>query len=260
MVRIRLYPSRIMNKLIKRGRFTTALGVGVLLLLVLSLKYIVSTVFVLGLGFFDMVKPYEKQTGIESYDKEYLLNEYGSDLDSGLFIFPDHIDNALTSTYESSLKTGLFDTDGSIFLTATYTDENFEKEIERLSNISCTVFDTNKEDSDYHTTDIIYDTTMYNYPAYIASDGYDNVYEYALVDTENNRIIYILLSYPADLINGAGLIGHLDCLKKDKGSYVTNYGSALEKFSIYSFSFSEGIWSEYSPEDENHPRIGKNIT
>ncbi|ETP71243.1 hypothetical protein UYO_2817 [Lachnospiraceae bacterium JC7] len=246
-----------MNTLVKKRGFTAVAGVIVLALLVFCLKYILSTALILGLGFYDMVKPYEKQTGIESYDKEYLLREYGSDLDSGLFVFPDDTDNALTATYESTLKTGLFDTDGSIFLTATYTDENFEKEIERLSNISCTVFDTDAEDSDYHTSDIIYDTTMYNYPAYVASDGYDYVYEYALADSENNRIIYVLLSYPADLINGAGLIDHMDYLKKDKGAYITNYGSALEKFSIYSFSFSEGIWSEYSPEDENHPRIGK---
>ncbi len=247
-----------MNKLMKKRGFTTVVMVSGLVLLVFSLKYIIATTFIVGLGVFDMVKPYEKQAGINSYDKEYLLNEYGSDLDSGFFIFPDDIGNALTATYESSLKTGLFDTDGSIFLTATYTAENFEKEIDRLSHISCTVFDTDAEDSDYHTTEILYDTNTYNYPAYVASDGYDHVYEYALVDSENKRIIYVLLSYPADLINGAGLIGHMDYLKKDKEAYIINYGSALERFSIYSFSFSEGIWSEYSPEDENHPRIGKN--
>lgn len=66
----------------------------------------------------------------------------------------------------------------------------------------------------------------------MASDGYDSVYEYALIDDENNSIKYVLLSYPGDLVNSVGLIGHMDCLKKDKGAYIIKPGSAIERFSL----------------------------
>ena len=107
-------------------------------------------------------------------------------------------------------------------------------------------------DSDYHTEKILYDTEMYNYPAYISIDGYDTVYEYALIDEENNRIIYALLSYP----RLTDLVKYQEYLKKDKLSYKTDDGSTLEKFSIYSFSFDDGIWSEYGPEDEGRTTTG----
>ena len=42
----------------------------------------------------------------------------------------------------------------------------------------------------------------------------------------------------------------------DKLSYKTDDGSTLEKFSIYSFSFDDGIWSEYGPEDEGRITTG----
>ena len=90
------------------------------------------------------------------------------------------VDKAVDVTYESQLKTDLFDSDGSIILTATYSDEDFKDEIERLSHITCTVFETNKENSDYHIGEIQYDTESYNYPAYVSIDGYSHVYEYAV--------------------------------------------------------------------------------
>ncbi len=205
--------------------------------------------FVGGMLFYDSVKPFEKQAGIESYDKGALLEEYGSDLDSGLFLFPDDTSGALDVSYESSLKTGLLDTDGSIFLIATYGADDYNKEKERLAQVKCTVYESDFEDSDYHVEEVKYDEESYKYPAYVASDGYRSVYEYALLDEAQNRIIYAYLSYP-DVANGANLIRYKDYLKKDKTGYIFNGDSTLNNFTIYSFSFSDGIWVEYSPEDE----------
>ena len=185
-----------------------------------------------------------------------MLEEYGSDLDTGLFIFPNDGQNAVSVEYESSLKSGMFDTDGYIFLSATYEDDEFKKEVERLSEISCTVFESKHEDSDYHIGNIIYDTESYMFPAYVASDGYSSVYEYALIDNDNKRIIYVLLSHP-DIANDESGTIQTEYLKKDLNAYDLKNGSILERFSIYSFGFSKGIWSEYSPEDEGRVTSGK---
>lgn len=251
-----LYANGVLDKLVKKKGFTTAVRVAVIILVVISVRYILFGALIAGIGFYDLTKPYNELTGIENYDKETLLDEYGSDLNSGLFIFPDDTSDAITVTYESSLKTGLFDSDGCIFLTVTYTDEDFEKEITRLSQISCTVFETNYEDSDYHIEEIRYDEDMYNYPAYVSVDGCHHVYEYALIDDADNKIVYVLLSYPDDLTTGSRLMDKRDYLKKDITAYNTGMASTMDRFSIYVFSFSEGMWCEYAPEDEGRPLLG----
>ena len=225
------YANGILSKLVKKRGFVIATRVIVIVLIVISVRFIIVAAVVIGLGFFEAAAPFKNLSGAENYNKDYLLSEYGADLDTGFFIFPDDTDAALEVDYNSSLKTGLFDTDGHIFLTATYSDEEFKNEIDRLSKITCTVFGSMHGDSDYHTEKILYDTEMYNYPAYISIDGYDTVYEYALIDEENKRIIYALLSYP----RLTDLVKYQEYLKKDKLSYKTDDGSTLEKFSIYSF-------------------------
>ncbi|MEE3470275.1 MAG: helix-turn-helix transcriptional regulator [Butyrivibrio hungatei] len=251
-----LYANGILEKLARKKHFTTVVRVIVILLIVISIKFIMMSTVIIGLGLLEGSQPYDKKSGIDNYDKEYLLEEYGSDLDTGLFIFPNDGQNAVSVEYESALKTGMFDTDGYIFLSATYEDDEFQKEIERLSKISCTVFETNREDSDYHIENIIYDTENYNFPAYVTSDGYSSVYEYALIDNENKRIIYVLLSHP-DIANDESGTIQTEYLKKDVNAYDLKNGSTLERFSIYSFGFSKGIWSEYSPEDEGRETSGK---
>lgn len=247
-----LYANGVLSKLVKKRGFVIATRIIVIILIVISLRFVLIGALLFGLGAMEMATPFKNISGAENYDKEYLLSEYNSDLDSGFFIFPDSTDSALEIDYDSSLKTGLFDTDGYVFLTATYDESEFQKEVERLSEITCTVFDTYYEDSDYHTEKIMYDTEMYNYPAYIATDGYDNVYEYALLDDENNKIVYALISYP----EFTNLLKYQKYLKKDKLAYVIPDGSALERFSIYSFSFKDGIWSEYTPDDDGRTPLG----
>ena len=249
-----LYANGILSKLVKKKGFSIAVLIIVIALVVTSVRYLFVSSFIIGFSVYDFVKPYETQQGIENFDKKALMDKYGGDLDSGLFVFPDDTSDALTVEYESSLKTGMLDTDGSIFLTATYTDEDLKKEMERLSQITCTVFDTNKDDSDYHTTEIRYDTDSYNYPAYVAADGFRHVYEYALIDEGNNKITYVLLMYP-DTVRDKVLAAHKDVLKKAKGAYNTN-GGTLDNFTIYSFSFTDGIWCEYDPQDEGRVTSG----
>lgn len=251
-----LYANGILEKLARKKHFTTVVRVIVILLIVISIKFIMMSTVIIGLGLLEASQPYDKKSGIDNYDKEYLLEEYGSDLDTGLFIFPNDGQNAVSVEYESSLKSGMFDTDGYIFLSATYEDDEFKKEVERLSEISCTVFESKHEDSDYHIGNIIYDTESYKFPAYVASDGYSSVYEYALIDNENKRIIYVLLSHP-DIANDESGTIQTEYLKKDLNAYDLKNGSTLERFSIYSFGFSKGIWSEYSPEDEGRVTSGK---
>jgi len=251
-----LYTNGILQKLAKKKHFGLVVKVIVGVLAIFSLRFILVFLFIYVLCFYEMSQPYVHKTGIENYDKEYILEEYGGDINSSLLIFPDDVSDMLSSDYEYFLKTGLFDTDGDIILEATYTDENYDKEVERLSEIRCTIYDTIKEDSDYHINEILYDEESYNYPAYIASDGHSSVYEYALLDDDDNKIVYVYLSYPDSLINGGHLVKYKDYLLKDLSSYVFE-GNSLERFSIYYYNFGDDIWTGYDPEEEGRVTTGQ---
>lgn len=167
------------------------------------------------------------------YDKANLVSEYGRDIDSGLFLFPDEV-NGIDAAYSSDLAYGLLDTDGYIILSVFYTDEQYAAELDRLSSVSCTI--------NGYTENVMYDEDSYEYPAYVACDGFDYVYEYALLDSESLNITYVLLSNPD--INSEDLDG---VLKIDTNDYSQ---PTWGRFSIYAHSFDDGNsymeWSDYN--------------
>ncbi|MBQ7833651.1 MAG: helix-turn-helix transcriptional regulator [Lachnospiraceae bacterium] len=181
--------------------------------------------------------PPQVHQGIAHYDKTYYLETYGNDLDTGMFIFPDSTDNMLHSVFDSNLHTGLFDTDGYIILSAEYPAEAYAAEMTRIKDIECSIThgDTTV------TQEIRYDESTYALPAYITSDGFGHVYEYALMDEENHTITYVLLCYP----NPDELADYSRYLKIDTDAY--NIESAVHQFTIYAHSFDGGnSWLEYS--------------
>lgn len=207
------------------------------LICVATVVFMIRGVILIGLFVFAESGPADELSGIEAYDKEAILANYSGDIDSGLFIFPDSTEGMINPTYDSSLKTGLFDTDGYIMLHAQYSEEKFQEEMDRLSQIECSI--TRKDDM--VTQKIKYDTESYALPAYVASDGFDYIYEYALVNEETNEISYILLSYP----EAADLIQYKEYLKLNALEYEIE--DALNQFTIYAHTFNGGeSWMEYS--------------
>jgi len=178
--------------------------------------------------------PTERTTGNMEYDKEKIIAEYGSDIDSALFVFPDDAEAMIESAFASNLKSGLFDTDGYLILQTKYSAEDYIVEVERLSNVSCSVMDTELS--------VRYDTESYALPAYVAVDGFDYVYEYALVNAENCEITYVLLCYPEYI----DMSEYQEYLKLDMSEYEIE--DALNQFSIYARESEDGIYVEYSDE------------
>ena len=168
---------------------------------------------------------YKRAQGIEKYDKQAILEKYGGDLSTPLFIFPDSTDNMLDAEYESYFFYGLLDTDSYIVLKACYSPEDFEAEVERLAAIDHTV----EYNGESYYQEIMYDEDSYNYPAYVAVDGYSSEYEYALIDEADHEIIYIYFSYPDTTLK------HIDedYRKIDESAYDVQGGSTLERFNVY---------------------------
>ncbi len=241
MVILALHTNGMLEKLVKRKSFVTGCKVLVVAVGVVVLSFVIKVLVAIGMVLFLESAPFKNQSGIENYDKVSILENYGGDIDSGLFIFPDDTKNMIEPTFESSLKTGFFDTDGYIILHAKYSKEDYEAEIERLSNIGCSI----EFGADKVSHQIQYDEESYGLPAYVAVDGYDYIYEYALVNEEKCEITYILLSYPKYV----NLRDYKEYLKLDASEYQIE--DVWNQFSIYSATFDGGqSWMEYSDQEQ----------
>lgn len=232
MIILTLYTNGMLERIAKHQKFVK--GCKILIIVVAAwvfyfvIRYLIVLIPVLILE----SAPFENQTGIENYDKTAMVEEYCGDLGSDLLIFPDDTANMMDPSFVSNLKTGFFDTDGYIILQGKYSEEDYKAEIERLASIECTVLDI--------TVGIRYDDESYALPAYVATDGNDYQYEYALVDEENCQITYILLSYPEYV----DLTGYEEYLKLDMSEYELE--DPLKQFSIYGRYFEDGVYVEYS--------------
>ena len=229
-----LYTNGILGKLVQKKGFVRGIQVATILLLVLSLRFMFNVILVVGVALLDYVQPFHKIVGIENYDKQALIEAYSGDMDSVFMTFPDTTERMQNAEFVSCVKTGLFDSDGYFFLKADYDEETFESEVQRLSGITCEM----EYRGEKVVKEIKYDESTYQYPAYIASDGYDYVYEYALIDDENQSVVYVLLSYP----NYIELVQYRDYLKKNPKEYVLENGKVLENFTIYAHKFAGTDW------------------
>lgn len=225
MVLITLYVTGILERITKNKGFLITIKVAIILLTIISFLVGLEVILSIGIGFVDYKLPFKTTKGIESYDKAQIIERYSDDLDSKFLIFPENTQKTIYANYESKLKTGLFDTDGYFILEAEYDEDEFNNELNRLAKISYELSDEGMT----VTNEIKYDNSMYNYPAYIAIDGYDYVYEYALTDEKNHKIVYIILSYP----KYTDLQDYTEYLKKDMDDYNLKNKTVLENFSIY---------------------------
>lgn len=237
MVILALYTNGKLEKLATRKNFIIGCKVLVALAGAAVLSFVIRIFLIIILVISIESSPFQNCSGIENYDKAGILENYGGDIDSGLFVFPDNTDNMMNPTFVSNLRTGLFDTDGYIILQGKYSKEDYETELERLSNIECSLSFSDEE----VIQEIKYDVKSYGLPAYVAIDGYDYIYEYALINDETCEITYVLLSYPEYV----DLRQYKEYLKLDPSEYKIE--DVLNQFSIYAHSFDGGqSWIEYS--------------
>lgn len=169
-------------------------------------------------------------TDVSKYEKRYYLEKYKGDLNSNLSIFPDVITEDMKDVeFESYMVESLFDTDGYIYLKYNLDDEKFIREVDRIKEIEV-ILESNNEKYVNH---ILSDLNSFIYPAYIASDGFDKVYEYALINGDENEIIYMYITYP-----NIKTFKYLKYLKKNLKTYVDF--DTLDNFTIYNHSFDNG--------------------
>ena len=104
---------------------------------------------------------------------------------SEYLVFPKQIPESATNiTYKSLWNDiSLIDPTIQIYLEYELNEEDYAAEIQRIS-------EARLEEGIYQVWE---DKENFIYPAYVATDGYSNEYEYVLMDDENHRLIYVYL-------------------------------------------------------------------
>ena len=126
------------------------------------------------------------------YSAMYSSNTYNTEY---LAIFPQSLDNLTINEYSfMKVRKQWHYNDFCVYLDVTYTEEEYQKELDRLSGWS-SVFEI--EDEQY-TSGFLYDENCkyFSYPTYIAVYGDyapRGAFEYALLAGEN-RIIYVRIN------------------------------------------------------------------
>ena len=121
---------------------------------------------------------------IEDYGQFRLYSNY--EMRSDLLAFPNEISKENMEEYIYSYHEYLFDAKCQIYLKCFYDEEEYIKEVDRLSNLEV-------ETSWGMVNKSQLDTENYKYPAYVLSNGLDKTYEYVLMNDLNREIYYILL-------------------------------------------------------------------
>lgn len=117
------------------------------------------------------------------------------DLFSGLYIFPQRIsENASDIYYFYSCHGGGFDNSYQQFLKCTYTEQEYNEEINRLKGIKCEI--PLKDGPIVHTVE--YSDTKFSSPAYITAYGSFGMFEYALCNDADKTIVYVYLQHIAN--------------------------------------------------------------
>ncbi len=117
------------------------------------------------------------------------------DLFSGLYIFPKLISENVSDVYYFySCQGGGFDNSYQQFLKCTYTEEEYNAEINRLKSIKCEI----PLRSGPVVNTVEYSDTKFSSPAYITAYGSHSMFEYALCNDAEKTIVYVYLQLIAN--------------------------------------------------------------
>ena len=111
------------------------------------------------------------------------------EINSKLAIFPNATENAEDADYYYYCSKGNFNNHYVIYAEMEYTDEEYQKELQRLSEIEVEIELPSTQE--VVSNGIVFDEKSFRYPAYVAIYGCNLSYEYALADEENHKIIYV---------------------------------------------------------------------
>ena len=172
---------KMKEKIFRNGILGIAIG-GILLLL--AFIYIHATDRVVEEYMTKEISEYGNWDGHMDLERDFL--------ESGLFLFPQEIASSKDAEYLYYCATDMHSIHQyGIYTAVTYTEQKFEEEVKRIADTQCQIQVSLQGESVINS--VMYSEDLFKYPAYIAIYNSNLSYEYALLDTANNKIIYVYL-------------------------------------------------------------------
>lgn len=164
-----------------------------------------------------------------------MFRSYTANTSLGYKVFPTDLSDVDTvNDYYFLFKPVLWvNPDIQVFLSCTYSKENFENEIIRLSELTAVI-------DGYNTKSIKYSESIFMIPAYYTVFAMYNSFEYALLDFETNTIIYVSMQYQS--INEIYFDNKY--LPNDYLEVYTSAGEDVHSFNMYIFTKEDLIASD----------------
>lgn len=152
----------------------------------------------LGIWLFPMLTSFDVEetiTDVKEYKGREMLVENTDEETRSLFmIFPELEYSSIgIESYFYEKAIGLFGTTYEVVLSYTLDEDDYEKEVQRMKDISLT------QNGETHI--VTYTTEGFKYPAYVTVFESESIYEYALIDEDNNRIICVFSQYTTENID-----------------------------------------------------------
>lgn len=173
----------------------TKIAIGIFGGLIIGIITIIAVIFIFLMLFF-FGGPPEVTKKVDKYEETMYKYTCASGKNNyvrtGFFIFPETIP---TSAFEQNEDPDFYysyqdtwdDPTCEVYLKCTYSDEDYNAELDRIKNES-------KNDKYV----VFEDSQRFNYPTYLAIDHHDFSYEYAM-DLGDNSIVYIYTAYKTSL-------------------------------------------------------------
>lgn len=115
-----------------------------------------------------------------------------------LCIFPSNVDEEAIKEYYFKKESSLMDDTVVIYVKCKYGSEAYEAEVDRISRINYGIFDADdsfmRDDISY-AGEIRYTESDFNYPAYVTVWLKGTCCSYALIDKDNQEVVYVYLQY-----------------------------------------------------------------
>lgn len=164
-----------------------------------------------------------------------MFRSYTANTSLGYKVFPTDLSEVETvNDYYFLFKPILWvNPDIQIFLSCTYSKDNFENELNRISQLTSVI-------DGYNSKSVKYSESIFLVPAYYTVFAMYNSFEYALLDFDTNTIIYVSMQYQS--INQIYFDNKY--LPQD---YLEVYTSADEhelSYNMYNFTKEDLITSE----------------
>ncbi|MDY0278897.1 MAG: hypothetical protein RBQ97_12515 [Acholeplasma sp.] len=164
-----------------------------------------------------------------------MFRSYTANTSLGYKVFPTDLSEVETvNDYYFLFKPILWvNPDIQIFLSCTYSKDNFENELNRISQLTSVI-------DGYNSKSVKYSESIFLVPAYYTVFAMYNSFEYALLDFDTNTIIYVSMQYQS--INQIYFDNKY--LPQDYLEVYTSAGEHELSYNMYNFTKEDLITSE----------------